>query len=97
MKHFVIDGLHKGNHKYKKKHYTRAEARRFKDTRTNMSESFNAWIHPLNFFLNGLRPSSHRFGVKENIDFYNSHLAATFVKPMSRRSNVASRKDRRKK
>lgn len=95
IKFYVIDKWHRRNHKCSKKKLTRAEKARCKNTRTNMSESFNAWMRGLNFFLNGLTPSSHRFWVDEAIRFYNNNVVDRWVFPRTRRSNIVSRSKRK--
>ena len=61
VRHFVIDAFHCPNHTCKKRVWTAAEKKRCKNVRTNVSETFNAWARGLNFFVNNLRPLSHRF------------------------------------
>lgn len=99
IKYFVIDKFHRGNHRCKKRTLTREETKRCKKLRTNMSESFNAWMRRLNFFLNGLNPASHRFWVWESISFYNEHLEdipfeATPRKNVEARKRPAAGKER---
>ena len=72
------------------------EQRRAKDVRTNMSESLNAWVRPLNFFLNGLRPASHRFWVEEMLAFYNDNLEDIMPPACKGRGSTASRKTTKK-
>jgi hypothetical protein len=91
VKHFVIDRWHCKNHKCKKRTWTAAESRRMRGIPDSISESFNAWIRPFNFFLNGLRPASHRFWVKEVITYYNEHVQGIMKKPISRRTTAESR------
>ena len=65
IKFYIIDEFHRRNHTCKKRRLTKREVARSHGVRTNMSEIFNAWLRPLNFFLNGLRPHSHKFWVLE--------------------------------
>ena len=94
IKYFVIDPVHQVNHKCSKKKWTQREHKRMKKVRSNMAESFNAWIRTYNAFLNSLRPHSHRFWVEEIGKFYNANLKDVPLK-ITRRSNVASRSDRK--
>ena len=61
IKYYMVDCFHMRNHRCSKSVWTRKEKQRVKTVRTNMSESFNAWLRPLNFFLNHVRPHSHKF------------------------------------
>jgi hypothetical protein len=91
IEYYMIDVLHQQNHKCTKRTWTRREKKRMEGVRTNMAESFNAWVRPLNFFLNGLRPHSHRFWVQEMCVFYNDHLKNVPLR-ITRRTNAAARK-----
>ena len=90
VRHWVVDAFHCPNHTCSKQAWTAAEKRRCKDVRTNVSESFNAWVRGLNFFMNGLRPLSHRFWMEELCTFYNEHLQSVPLR-ISRRTNVLGR------
>ena len=90
IKFYIIDEFHRRNHKCSKRVLTRREKARVQHVRTNTSEMFNAWVRPLNFFVNGLRPHSHKFWVLEACKFFNRHVSK---KPtiLTRRTNVRSR------
>ena len=89
---WVVDKFHRKNHKCKKRTWTKAQQRQLKDVNSSFSEIFNGWCRPLNFFLNRLRPSSHRFWVEELILFYNDHRDDVDLEEFLRgRGNVASR------
>ena len=91
VKHYVIGKLHCRNHKCSKRVWTRAEKRRMGTLPSELAETFNAWIRSYNFFLNSLRPASHRFWVNELCHFWNAgeHKA---IGHYTRRSNAGSRK-----
>lgn len=91
IKHFIVDEFHRCNHRCKKRNLTRAETKRFKNVRTNMSEVFNSWIRRKNFILNSVRPASHKFWVYESINFWNMHLKELPERTI-RRTTAASRK-----
>ncbi|CAE7031267.1 unnamed protein product [Symbiodinium sp. CCMP2592] len=93
VKHFIVDAFHRRNHKCSKRELTVSQKRRCNRVRTNMSESFNAWIRALNFFVNSLRPHSHAFWIEEACLFYNTNLAPlpTFVARPRGRRNVKAR------
>ena len=91
VKHWLIDWWHLKNHKCSKQKWMKKQEARCKNIRNNMAESFNSWIRALNFFLNGLRPHSHRFWVREAGDFYNNNLKDIKVR-ITRRTNAATRK-----
>jgi hypothetical protein len=91
VKYYIVDFCHRCNHKCSKRKLTAAEKRRSKNVNTAIAESFNAWIRAANFFLNGLRPSSHRFWVDEFIRFYNVHCAKPGGKKLFRRTNAKAR------
>ena len=93
IKFFCIDMFHQKNHKCSKKCWTRAETRRLKHVRTNTAEMFNSWMRRLNFFLNHLRVSSHRFWVYEAIAFWNENEAGK-VEHFTRRSTAGQRSRR---
>ena len=88
--YYVVDAFHASNHKCEKKTWTPSEQRRCRNVRTNVLESLNAWARGLNFFLNNLRPKSHRFWVEEMCNFYNDNLQAVPIR-ISRRRNVLAR------
>ena len=90
VKYYVIDIFHMPNHKCSKRKWTRREKKRMRGVRTNMSESFNGWIRGFNFFLNSLRPHSHRFWLEELCRFYNANLKDIPIR-ITRRSTAASR------
>ena len=62
---WVVDAFHCPNHNYHKQTWNFAEKRHCKEVRANVSESWNSWVRALNFFMNGLRPLSHRFWMEE--------------------------------
>ncbi|CAK0850326.1 unnamed protein product [Prorocentrum cordatum] len=51
---------------------TPAAKKRLDKINTSCAEQFNSFIRRFNFFLNSLRPSSHRLWVKEIISHWNS-------------------------
>ena len=73
IKFYIIDEVHRRNRACKKRSLTKREVARGQ-VRTNISEMFNAWIRPLNFFLNGLWPRNHKFWVLEACEFFNNHI-----------------------
>ena len=73
--HYIVDAFHHRNHKCSKQKLTVPQKRRCSRVRTNMSESFSAWIRPLSFFVNSLRPHSHAFWIEEACVVYNTNLA----------------------
>ena len=90
---FLVDTFHMKNHKCHKNSRTRKEKKRLKNVRTSICEAFNAWLRPMNFFLNSLRPQTHEFWVEEAILFHNDH--AKELSPfMQSRSNAKSRSRR---
>ncbi|CAE7239170.1 unnamed protein product [Symbiodinium sp. CCMP2592] len=89
-RYYVVDAFHAPNHRCSKSTWTPAERRRCRNVRTNVSESFNAWVRSLNFFLNNLRPKSHRFWVEEMCNFNNNNLQSVPIR-ISRRRNVRGR------
>jgi hypothetical protein len=91
IEHYVIGKLHLPNHKCKKNKWTRKQEKRFLNVPSEYAESFNAWIRPFNFFVNGLRPSSHLFWMKEIIMFYNENRHVVVKEYMTRRSTAVSR------
>ena len=90
IKFYIIDEFHRRNHTCKERRLTKREVARSHGVRTNMSEIFNAWLRPLNFFLNGLRPHSHKFWVLEACKFFNNHIRKR-KSFMSRRTTAKSR------
>ena len=96
IRYWLVDLFHCKNHLCNKKEWRPCEHKRCKHIRTNMSESFNAWIRPLNFFLNSLNAHSHKFWVREACLFYNAHLPA-ISDLYTRRSNAVSRSTIRRK
>ena len=96
IRYWLVDLFHCKNHLCNKKEWSPCERRRCKHIRTNMSESFNAWIRPLNFFLNSLNAHSHKFWVREAGLFYNTHLPA-ISDLFTRRSNAVFRSTMRRK
>lgn len=93
VKYYLVDCFHMRNHTCSKSSWSRKEKQRVQAVRTNMCESFNAWLRPLNFFLNSLRPQTHEFWVEEAILFHNDH--AKELSPfMQSRSNAKSRSRR---
>ena len=95
IQYYMVDCFHMRNHRCSKATWTAKEKKRVKNVRTNMSETFNAWIRPLNFFLNSLRPHSHKFWVEEAILFHNQH-AQPLSSILSSRTNAKSRSMRPK-
>ena len=95
IKYYMVDCFHMKNHRCSKSTWTPKEKKRAKNVRTNMSETFNAWIRPLNFFLNSLRPHSHKFWVEEAILFHNQY-AQPLSSILSSRKNAKSRSMRPK-
>ena len=93
IKFWVIDAFHCPNHTCDKCVWSTAEKRRCKSVRTNVSESVNAWVRSLNFFLNSLRPLSHIFWMEEMGTFYNSNLQSVPVR-INKRTNVLGRAKR---
>ena len=91
IKYWVIDKFHRCNHKCSKRIWAMRETRRMNGVPSSMSEIFNSWVRQLNFFLNSLNPMSHRFWVEELILFYNKRTAGRLDRPVSARSNAASR------
>ena len=90
VKYYIVDVFHAPNHLCSKRKWTPREKKRCKLVRTNIAESFNAWIRSLNFFVNGLRPHSHRFWIREACDFYSANLKDVPIR-ISRRTSVLSR------
>ena len=78
------------NHKCSKSVRTRKEKIRLKDVKTSICETFNSWLRPMNFFLNSLRPQSHKFWVEEACLFYNNILHS-LPSIITRRSTAQSR------
>ncbi|CAK0811042.1 unnamed protein product [Prorocentrum cordatum] len=76
VKYWVIDKFHRKNHVCSKCVWTHREKIRCKGIPTSASESFNAWIRVVNFFVNSMRPASHRFWVTEFMQFFNDHPEA---------------------
>ncbi len=78
------------NHKCEKSVRTRKDKARLKNVRTSACEMFNAWLRPMNFFLNSLRPHSHKFWLQEACQFFNANLKEwPFI--MTRRTTSLSR------
>ena len=92
---FLVDTFHMKNHKCHKNSRTRKEKKRLKNVRTSICEAFNAWLRPMNFFLNSLRPHSHKFWVQEAITFYNANLPS--LPPILMRRSTTATRNRRKK
>ena len=90
IKHCIIDLFHLPNHKCHKKTWSRAEKKRFRGIRSSLCESFNNWIRKKNFFLNHLKPKTHRFWVEEAILFFNQNRASLNLS-FTRRSTTSSR------
>eukprot|EP00959_Pyramimonas_sp_CCMP1952_P458687 9477040-Pyramimonas_sp.AAC.1 len=63
--YFLIGKFHLKNHERSKRKWTKAEATRAKGLPPELPEIFNSWIRSANFFLNAVRPASHRFWVSE--------------------------------
>lgn len=94
--HKALHAFRKVRHKRQKRTLKKAEAKRLKNSRTNMAEVFNSWIRRKNFFLNSMNPHSHRFWVEERISFWNDHLNI-MPKYSTRRSTAKSRKGKKGK
>ena len=95
VKHYVIGKLHRRNHVCSKKTWTRAQARRMRGIPSEFCEILNAWIRPFIFFLNGLRPASHRMWVNEIVSFWNATNCGGMVgEYITRRTNAAQRSAR---
>ena len=96
VKHMIVDSMHGRNHKCKKSKLTRAQKARSTGVNTTIAESFNAWIRSANFFLNYLRPSSHRFWVDEFIRFYNLHcigkIKVSWVRTNGQKRSLAKKR-----
>ncbi|CAK0895051.1 unnamed protein product [Prorocentrum cordatum] len=73
-KHWCVDEFHRPNHKCDCpcRRVTPAAKKRLDEVNTSCAEQFNSFIRRFNFFLNSLRPSSHRLWVKETISHWNS-------------------------
>ena len=69
VKYFIVDVFHAPHHLCSRRKWTARERKGCKLVRTNIAESFNAWIWSLNCFVNGLRPHSHRFWIREKVTF----------------------------
>lgn len=93
VKVWVIDHIHKKNHKLNNNILSAIDRRRLGNTRTNMVESFNAWMRRLNALWNGLRLDRNRIWVRESCEFYNEHLDECVPDDAvrSRRSSACSR------
>jgi hypothetical protein len=91
---YVIDHFHKKNHKCEKKAWTPAQKRRLNQVNTSCFEQFNAFLRRYNFFLNSLRPSSHRFWVSELAKYFNKNKGKIRAGPV-RRKNVGARMSKR--
>lgn len=96
IKLYLVDAFHMKNHKCSKCKRTRKEKKRLKGISTSVCETFNAWLRPLNFFLNSLRPHSHKFWVEESCIFYNNVLQS-LPRIITRRTTAQSRKKIQKK
>ena len=60
IRYWLVDHFHCKNHLCNKKAWSPCEHRRCKHIRTDMSESFTAWIRPLNFFVSASNAHSHK-------------------------------------
>ena len=90
IRDFLVDTFHMKNHKCAKSTRTRREKARVKGVNTSVCEILNAWLRPLNFFLNHVRPHSHKFWVEEACAFYNCKRH-TLSGLLCRRTNSAAR------
>ena len=90
IKFYLVDTFHMRNHKCEKSMRSRKDKARLKNVRTSACEIFNAWLRPMNFFLNCLRPQSHKFWVQEACKFYNANLKE-WPSIMTRRTTSLSR------
>lgn len=95
IRFYLVDTFHMKNHKCSKSVRTRKEKTRLKDVKTSICETFNSWLRPMNFFLNSLRPQSHKFWIKEACLFYNNILHS-LPPTITRRSTAQSRLKSRK-
>ena len=86
VKDFVVDHFHKKNHVCQKKRWTRRQKRLLKGINTSCCEQFHAFLRRFNFFLNSLRPSSHRFWVSAVAKFYNKKKDKIRGGPVPRRT-----------
>ena len=90
LRYYVVDAFHAPNHKCSNSTWTAVEQSHCRNVRTSVSESFNAWLRRLNFFLNNLRPKSHRFRVEQMCNVYNTNLQPVPIR-ISRHRTVLGR------
>jgi hypothetical protein len=78
VKYWGVDHFHIRNHVKSccKRKLGRAMKARLAVMNTSCCEQFNAFLRRFNFFLNGLRASSHRFWVGEVARFWNTQKAS---------------------
>ena len=72
---YFIDTFHMKKYKHNKSLKTRKKNTRLKDAKTSIYETFNSWIRPINFFLDSLRPQSHKFWMEKNLPLLKYYLA----------------------
>ena len=87
----LVDTFHMKRHTCNKAMRTRKDKTRLKGVNRSICEIFNAWLRPMNFFLNSFRPQSHKFWVEGACLFYND-VSKSLPRIMTRRSNPQSRK-----
>ena len=69
VKQYIVDAFHRRNHKCSKREPTVSQKRSCNRVRTNMSESFNAWIRPLNFASIRSGPTAMHSGLRKPVCF----------------------------
>jgi hypothetical protein len=94
LRDFVIDHFHKRNHKCEKKEWTKGQKQRWKGINTSACEQFNSYLRRYNFFLNSLRPSSHRFWVSSLAAHYNRNKDKIHGGVVHRSTNANERGNR---
>ena len=97
IKDFVIDHFHKRNHKCEKRVWTKGQKQRWKGMNTSACEQFNSYFRRYNFFLNSLRPSSHRFWVSQLAMHYNHNKGKIRGGVVHRSTNADERGSRAKR
>jgi hypothetical protein len=95
VRYWVIDEWHRRNHKDScpKRELTNSEERRLRNVNTSCCEQLNSFARRYNFFLNSLRPASHRFWVHEILRHwnYNRSLGKVLIHGGFSRRNAARR------
>ena len=69
VKHYIVDVFHRRNHKCSKRELTVSQKRRCNRVRTNMSESFNAWIRTVNLSSIRCGPTAVHSGLRKPVCF----------------------------